>query len=75
MPLIEVSTLDLEETQLPINFHLLQHPVVVLSPSPSKPNSSHFLYLLLFFFFLFFSAFDFTTCQDSTPFSSTDFIF
>jgi len=62
LPLTEVSTLDLEEMQLPMNLNLTQHPA-----SASPPSSP-------FFFFL---PFDLHTSQDSTtlPFSAPNPIY
>lgn len=62
VPLIELSTLDLEEMQLPRNLSLTQHPISSSSAPPLASTTS--------FLFFFFTPFDFPTSQLSTlPFS------
>jgi len=63
LALTEVSTLDLEEMQLPINLNLTQHPASASAPSSTSSASP--------FFFFFLPPFDLHTSQDSTtlPFS------
>ena len=69
LALTEVSTLDLEEMQLPINLNLTQHPASASAPSSNSSASP--------FFFFFLPPFDLHTSQDSTtlPFSAPNPIY
>lgn len=44
MPLVELSTLDLEETQLPISLHRFQHPVLLFVFDSTTCPDSNFIH-------------------------------